>query len=436
MEQEQIKQEKSVKGSYLTGILGAIVGGAIATIPWVLVYIYGEMMFSILAVLIAAGELYGYKIAKGKINKKLPIILMVIALIIVTVTTLVIIPTLLIAKEGIAVNLTNISRLYENSEFATAMMKDFIISLIFTILGASIVTANIKKQLENNDGQDVKLNFNNKEKANEIKKATIELIKPIFIKYEATEQGKAMLKDEVIAEIDDKRKAKYSFNYLKQMGIIKKYKGKYYYSEDDENGTNNYKKMSKLQKISLIVLLILIVLVMIVTIIEKSDTTVTYQDSNINFEIQKNWSKGQSQYQNEWNFYKYINNMPVLDSNNEIAEDDYSSYPAGINVYYDKLDTTSVNNIEDIKTTVQENLENADDKPDLINMEILKTSKNYDLLKIRIEYNQSPSEIVYYYYILNGDNLACITAYSFNLDDETAIEKEANNLSNSFEWVQ
>lgn len=436
MEQEQIKQEKSVKCSYLTGILGAIVGGAIATIPWVLVYIYGEMMFSILAVLIAAGELYGYKIAKGKINKKLPIILMVIALIIVTVTTLVIIPTLLIAKEGIAVNLTNISRLYENSEFATAMMKDFIISLIFTILGASIVTANIKKQLENNDGQDVKLNFNNKEKANEIKKATIELIKPVFIKYEATEQEKAMLKDEVIAEIDDKRKAKYSFNYLKQMRIIKKYKGKYYYSEDDENGTNNYKKMSKLQKISLIVLLILIVLVMIVTIIEKSDTTVTYQDSNINFEIQKNWSKGQSQYQNEWNFYKYINNMPVLDSNNEIEEDDYSSYPAGINVYYDKLDTTSVKNIEDIKTTVQENLENADDKPDLINMEILKTSKNYDLLKIRIEYNQSPSEILYYYYILNGDNLACITAYSFNLDDETAIEKEANNLSNSFEWVQ
>ena len=436
MEQEPIKKETSSKGSYLTGILGAIVGGAIATIPWVLVYIYGGMMFSSLAALIAAGELYGYKIAKGKITKKLPIILMVIALIIVTVTTLVIIPTLLIAKEGIAVNLTNISRLYENGEFATAMMKDFIISVIFTILGASIVTANIKKQLENNEGQDVKLNLNNKEEKNEIKKATIELMKPIFTKYEATAPEKAMLKDEVIAEIDDKRKAKYSFNYLKQLGIIKKYKGKYYYSEDDENSTSNYKKMSKLQKISLIVLIVLIVLVMIVTIIEKSDTTVTYQDSNINFEIQKNWSKGQSQYQNEWNFYKYINNMPVLDSNNEIAEDDYSSYPAGINVYYDKLDTTSVNNIEDIKTTVQENLENADDKPDLINMEILKTSKNYDLLKIRIEYNQSPSEILYYYYILNGDNLACITAYSFNLDDETAIEKEANNLSNSFEWGQ
>ena len=64
MEQEPIKKETSSKGSYLTGILGAIVGGAIATIPWILVYVYGEMMFSILAALIAAGELYGYKIAK------------------------------------------------------------------------------------------------------------------------------------------------------------------------------------------------------------------------------------------------------------------------------------------------------------------------------------------------------------------------------------
>ena len=270
----------------------------------------------------------------------------------------------------------------------------------------------------------------------EIKDATIELIKPIFKKYGATTPDKAMLKEEVIAEIEDKRKAKYSFSYLKQLGIIKKYKGKFYYSEENENETSANKNMTKSQKISLIIFIILVIIAIGMSVSDKMITNEKYQDSNVSFEIQKSWAKTTSNYSTEWNFYKYINNMPVLDSNNEIEEDDYSSYPAGINVYYDKLDTTSVKNIEDIKTTVQENLENADDKPDLINMEILKTSKNYDLLKIRIEYNQSPSEILYYYYILNGDNLACITAYSFNLDDETAIEKEANNLSNSFEWVQ
>ena len=59
---------------------------------------------------------------------------------------------------------------------------------------------------------------------NEIQKATIEMLKPIFTKYQATTQEKAMLKDEVIAEVEDKRKAKYSFSYLKQLGIIKNIK--------------------------------------------------------------------------------------------------------------------------------------------------------------------------------------------------------------------
>ena len=87
----------------------------------------------------------------------------------------------------------------------------------------------------------------------EIKDATIELIKPIFKKYGATTPDKAMLKEEVIAEIEDKRKAKYSFSYLKQLGIIKKYKGKFYYSEENENETSANKNMTKSQKISLII---------------------------------------------------------------------------------------------------------------------------------------------------------------------------------------
>jgi acetyl-CoA carboxylase carboxyl transferase subunit beta len=73
MEEEVIKKEKT--GSYLTGIIGAIIGGIIATIPWILVYVYGNMMLSILAAIIAGGEFLGYKICKGKIDKKLPIII-------------------------------------------------------------------------------------------------------------------------------------------------------------------------------------------------------------------------------------------------------------------------------------------------------------------------------------------------------------------------
>ena len=111
MEEEVIKKEKT--GSYLTGIIGAIIGGIIATIPWILVYVYGNMMLSILAAIIAGGEFLGYKICKGKIDKKLPIIIMVIAVIIVMVTTLAIIPALLIQKQGLPVSITNVQKLWK-----------------------------------------------------------------------------------------------------------------------------------------------------------------------------------------------------------------------------------------------------------------------------------------------------------------------------------
>lgn len=434
MEDENVIKTK--QGSYLTGIIGAIIGGLIATIPWVLAYVYGGMMLSILAALIAAGEFYGYKICKGKINKSLPAIIMILAIIIVTITTLLIIPGLLIQKEGINVSLTNIQRLYQNEEFATAIMKDFVISIIFTILGASIITANIKKQLENSEGKDIKLDLNNTEEVMKAKKEAIELIKPIFTKYDATSKEKAMMKEEVLAEIED-TKANQTFNYLKQLGIIKKYKGKYYYSEENEDKQTNHKKMATWKKVFLVIVIILFIITIIAAILDNSSSlNTTYQDTNVSFEIGKDWKVTESDYDTEWNFYKYINTVPVLNSENSTSEEDYSSYPAGISIYYNAVETENVKNIEDIKTTVQSNIENTEEKPDTFNIDISKTSKNYDLLKVKIVYNNYPEEVLYYYYILNGDQLSCITAFCFNLEDDKTIEKEADKLANSFNWIQ
>ena len=437
MEQEPIKTEKEkAKGSYITGIIGALIGGIIATIPWILVYVYGQMMFSILAALIAFGEYYGYKIARGKVNKKLPVILMVMALVIVSITTLVVIPGLLIHNEGIAVTTENIQRLYQNSEFSTAIVKDFVISFIFTILGASIVTSNVKRKLSNNE-KDGKDSSKNTTQINEIQKAAIELLKPIFTKYEATTQEKAMLKEEVIAEVEDKRKAKYSFSYLKQLGIIKKYKGKFYYVEDAENNTIGSTKISKWQILSFAILVAIFMLFFTLSIItNKKAENAVYQDSNVQFEIQKDWTKGQSEYTTEWNFYKYISNKPVLNESNEITEGDYASYPAGINVYYDPSEQETISNIDDVKTNLEAGLENSTDKPETQEMTIEKTKNNYDVLKVKMVYNTEPKQVTYYYYILNGKKLSCITAYSFNLDEADALETEASNVANSFKWLQ
>lgn len=85
--------------SYLTGIIGALLGGFIATIPWVLMYVYGGMILSLLAIIIALGALKGYQLFNGKVDNKLPFIIAVISVLAVTVSTFVIIPYLLILKE-------------------------------------------------------------------------------------------------------------------------------------------------------------------------------------------------------------------------------------------------------------------------------------------------------------------------------------------------
>ena len=54
--------------SYIKGILGGVIGGIIATIPWILMYVYGEMILSLLAILIAMGVLKGYQLFKGKVD--------------------------------------------------------------------------------------------------------------------------------------------------------------------------------------------------------------------------------------------------------------------------------------------------------------------------------------------------------------------------------
>lgn len=437
MEEENVIKTK--QGSYLTGIIGAVIGGLIATIPWILAYVYGGMILSILAALTAAGEFYGYKLLKGKINKHLPLIIMVLAIIIIAVSTLVIIPGLLILKEGINVNVANIQRLYSNEAFSTAIMKDFVISVIFAALGASIITANIKKQLENNDtgdNKDIKLNLNNTEEVIKIKKQNIELLKPIFVKYEATSEEKAMMKEEVLAEIENTN-AKQSFNYLKQLGIIKKYKGKYYYSEANEDKQVNPKKLETWKKVFLIIAIVLFIVAITAAIMDNSTTSnKTYQDGNISFEISDDWTSAEAEYNNEWNFYKYINTVPVLNSENTLNEEDYESYPAGISVYYDKADTENIKSIEDIKTNIQTSLEKTEDKEHTLNMDISKTTQNYEFLKAKLVYNNYPEEVLYYYYILNGDQLTCVTAFSFNLDDDSTIEKEADKLVNSFKWLQ
>ena len=132
--------------NYVLGIIGALLGGLVATIPWIIIYIYGNMMLSALAIFIAWSVLKGYKLFKGKEDKRLPMIITIVSIISVTVATLVIIPLILLNNEGFQPSFYNLKLLYQSGDFLWSIMKDFVIAIIFTILGISGTVKKLKEQ--------------------------------------------------------------------------------------------------------------------------------------------------------------------------------------------------------------------------------------------------------------------------------------------------
>lgn len=118
--------------SYFKGIVGALIGALIATIPWILLYIYGSAMTSIFAFLVGLGALKGYQI-KGLVDNKLPKIITIVSLVAITIATLIIIPSLLLFQEGL--NISGLVFLYSYTPFTSALLKDYAIAIIFTFLG-------------------------------------------------------------------------------------------------------------------------------------------------------------------------------------------------------------------------------------------------------------------------------------------------------------
>lgn len=105
------------------------------------------MMLSILAIIIALGALYGYRLFKGKQDEKLALIITMISMISITLATLVIIPMGLLAKNGYHMDFSNLMWLYKNGDFVSALMRDYFISVVFTFLGIGGVTSKLKKEI-------------------------------------------------------------------------------------------------------------------------------------------------------------------------------------------------------------------------------------------------------------------------------------------------
>ena len=230
--------EEETKNKYLIGIVGALIGAFVGAIPWILLYIFANMMYSILAILIVLGGYYGYKITGAKIDKKLPVILSITSFISITVTMFLIIPICLMMQEEIPVTIESIQYIYGFEEFTRAIATDYVVSLLFCILVISGIIVNLNKQIrEGINEKDIKLVAQDASTAS-VSTEDIEKVKTIFEREEALDKNGAIEKQTIMENLSKEfgeERAKKIFNYLKVQQIIKKKSGKYYFSERAQN---------------------------------------------------------------------------------------------------------------------------------------------------------------------------------------------------------
>ena len=390
--------------SYAKGILGAILGGLVASLPWILAYVYGNMIIAALAIIIAIGALKGYQKLNGKVDKKLPIIIAIVSLLCVTVSTLVIIPLLLLLKEGVGASLTNLELLYSDSEFFAALMGDYIVSILFTILGMSGVIKTIKTEIENSKDKDnIKVEIGNGTKQDR------EKIIQYFLTKNAVDANTATEIEET-AELNENALA-----LLIQNAVIIKKGEKYYYSfENDEKNKKTEKKSAIFVGIFIAILVGLMVFFGLSDSKENEIDTSYRAPKDITFEISDQYIEHTEEGTvNEW---YYLHKNDIAGGTGSI----YVSYFEG-ELTFDKETLSSVKASLESISGVQKVTEGKQ----------FKTSSNYDA----IEYVMTLKDYTTYaYYIAGPKYVACVEIADYNKKDN--LLEDGKKVVDTINWTK
>lgn len=392
-----------MKKNYFSGILGALVGGLIATIPWILTYVYANMIYSILAIFVAMGALKGYQLCKGKIDKKLSTIITLVSLVSITIATLVIIPCLLLNKESMGVSLANLELLYGETEFVSALLKDYAISILFTFLGISGVIASIKKQTaENENLENVKIDLSNGNSKKDRQK-----VKELFLNEGATSKESAI-------NIDDKEINKDTLQVLiNQKIVVKTEEDKYYYEEETEK--NIAKKSKKVVIILIVVMLIFLGIIFYLDAKSENDQEpVNNQKQEISREITYTVPDGYVEYEDEENdngwFY--------------VPKKNLSGYSGYIDVYY--IDGTFTYSEETV-AKIKSNLESYDGE--VLSVKDYKNNKDNQVIIFETKFSEYTDMI---YYVLGTDKTAIVEVIDYGKDEN--IQKDGRMIADSLAW--
>lgn len=240
---------------YLRGIIGGLIFGFFASIPWILLYVYGNFMIAYLAMPIAFGVEFGYKKFGGTVDKKLPVFITVFSLLIMILVNLLVIPIFLLYKEGYPANHHYLVLLYENGYLGNITL-DLIISVIFTFIGISTVVNKAKDEVGVARRTTTINDFQKVMKENQ------KTIKLIFENKQAFDKYHTITKED-LEEVFNDLQLKRSFRNLRMQTIIKKKGNGYYYSLKAESSAF-YRFITLYAKIMFLVILITALIIVIV----------------------------------------------------------------------------------------------------------------------------------------------------------------------------
>lgn len=261
-----------MKKNNALGILGALIGAILFSIPWIITYIYLNYILSLLAMVIAFGSFYFYKLFGGEITKKTSIVVTISSLLSITLATFVFIPLCLMLKENIAINAENISLVYQNSEFIGALVSDYLVSLLFTALGIGGIIRSINQQAYQVNGSEIKV-------------LTSDDIQSIYEEYGALSKEKAVPNSLILGRVPYKE-----IRRLEKEGIIVPKGTKSYFDieavTNKEKGKENRKKDIRNSVVIIFVIILLsAILTGIVIALDNSEDNINVNDKIENMTI-------------------------------------------------------------------------------------------------------------------------------------------------------
>ena len=128
---------------YVFACLGGLLGGLLASLPWLVLYTMGGLIVSALAFLIAPGVNYGYRKLKGRVNRKLPTIIIAISIVVLLLIDLLILP----AYFSCSLNISTIINLILTKSYWQLMVRELVISTVFAVAGIFKVVNDIKYEI-------------------------------------------------------------------------------------------------------------------------------------------------------------------------------------------------------------------------------------------------------------------------------------------------